>query len=94
MQLTRDHGTHEVNLAPDFSAFPRHLFDGHDAAAPGPLQRRRQRRGDVCTKTKSPNSISYHLQPVEFFTVPGADGTPLDAELIKPPGFDPRANIR
>ena len=32
---------------------------------------------------------SYHLQPVEFFTVPGADGTPLDAELIKPADFDP-----
>ena len=33
--------------------------------------------------------LSYQLQPVEFFTVPGADGTPLDASLIKPPGFDP-----
>ncbi len=29
------------------------------------------------------------MQPVEFLTVPGADGTPLDASLIKPPGFDP-----
>jgi dipeptidyl-peptidase 4 len=31
---------------------------------------------------------SYHLQPEEFFTVPGADGTPLDAAMIKPDGFD------
>jgi dipeptidyl-peptidase-4 len=31
----------------------------------------------------------YRLQPVEFFTVPGADGTPLDAEIIRPPNFDP-----
>jgi dipeptidyl-peptidase 4 len=27
--------------------------------------------------------------PVEFLRVPGADGTPLDAWIMKPPGFDP-----
>ncbi len=32
---------------------------------------------------------SLGLAPVEFLTVPGADGTPLNAYLIKPAGFDP-----
>jgi dipeptidyl-peptidase-4 len=39
-------------------------------------------------ENKVPELDRYHLQPVEFFTVPGADGTPLDAEIIKPPNFD------
>jgi dipeptidyl-peptidase-4 len=30
-----------------------------------------------------------HLSPVEFFRIPGADGTPLYASVIKPPDFDP-----
>src|SRR2546430_9761529 len=32
---------------------------------------------------------AYALQPVEFFTTAGADGTPLEAMMIKPAGFDP-----
>ncbi len=40
-------------------------------------------------ENRVPELAQYQLQPVEFFTVPGADGTPLDASIIKPPGFDP-----
>ncbi len=31
----------------------------------------------------------YAFSPVEFMTVPAADGTPLNAYMIKPAGFDP-----
>ncbi|MFZ5939831.1 MAG: S9 family peptidase [Bacteroidota bacterium] len=31
----------------------------------------------------------YRFSPVEFLSVPGADGTPLNAYMIKPPDFDP-----
>jgi dipeptidyl-peptidase-4 len=43
--------------------------------------------------TVSENKVAelddYRFSPVEFLTVPGADGTPLHAALIKPRDFDP-----
>ena len=69
-------------------AFPRHLFNGHDAAAPD-LYNADGSAVAALDENKVPELASYRLQPVEFFTVPGADGTPLDAALIKPPDFDP-----
>ncbi len=36
----------------------------------------------------------YDLPPPEFLTVPGADGTPLNAYIIKPRDFDPSKKYR
>jgi dipeptidyl-peptidase-4 len=88
VQLTTGHGTHEANLAPDFT----HFLDTYSNVAQPPRQTLFRADG-MSVKTLEENNVaelaSYRLQPAEFFTVPGADGTPLDAMIIKPPNFDP-----
>jgi dipeptidyl-peptidase 4 len=85
--LTREHGTHSVSLAPD----GRHFLDTYSAAMTPPQQRLYNADGGLVS-TLAENKVAeldkYHFQPVEFFTVPGADGTPLEAAMIKPAGFD------
>ncbi len=82
------HGTHEVSFAPDFG----HFFDTYSTAMTPPRQDLYRADGSVVGAIEA-NKVaeldSYRFQPVEFFTVPGADGTPLEAALIKPAGFDP-----
>jgi dipeptidyl-peptidase-4 len=88
VQLTTGHGTHEANLAPDFA----HFLDTYSNVAQPPRQTLfRADATSVATleENKVAELASYRLAPAEFFTVPGADGTPLDAMLIKPPNFDP-----
>jgi len=88
IELTHDHGTHEVHMAPD----GRHFLDTFSTAIKPPQQRLYNADGGLVAtleENKVPELEKYHLQPIEFFTVPGADGTPLDAAMIKPPGFDP-----
>jgi dipeptidyl-peptidase-4 len=43
----------------------------------------------VLAENKVAELDAYRLSPVEFFTVPGADGATLHASLIKPRDFDP-----
>jgi len=86
-RLSREEGTHTINLAPDAT----HYLDTYSNA----MRPRRQDlyRADgthqlALNENKVAELDAYALQPVEFFTVPGADGTPLEALMIKPPGFD------
>ena len=85
--LTHDHGTHSVSLAPD----GKHFLDTYSTAMTPPQQRLYSGEGNLVA-TLAENKVAelekYHFQPVEFFTVPGADGTPLEAAMIKPAGFD------
>jgi dipeptidyl-peptidase 4 len=86
--LTHDRGTHSVNLAPDC----KHFLDSYSSAMTPPRQTLYNADGGtvaVLNENKVPELASYRMSPVEFLTVPGADGTPLDAALIKPVGFDP-----
>ena len=86
--LTAARGTHDVELAPD----RKHFLDTYSTAMTPPRQDLYNTDGSTVAtieENKVSELESYHLQPVEFFTVPGADGTPLDAALIKPAGFDP-----
>ena len=88
VELTHDHGTHEVSMAPD----GKHFLDTYSNAIKPPQQRLYNAGGGLVAtleENKVPELEKYHLQPIEFFTVPGADGTPLDAAMIKPPGFAP-----
>jgi dipeptidyl-peptidase-4 len=88
VQLTHDHGTHDVSMAPD----GKHFLDTYSTAMAPPQQRLYNADGSLVAaldENKVPELAKYPFQPVEFFTVPGADGTPLDAALIKPAGFDP-----
>jgi dipeptidyl-peptidase-4 len=74
-------------MAPD----GKHFMDRYSTAMTPPQQRLYNADGSLVA-TLEENKVaeleSYHLQPEEFFTVPGADGTPLDAAMIKPTGFD------
>jgi dipeptidyl-peptidase-4 len=88
VRLTRERGNHGVNLAPD----ARHFTDTYSNAITPPSQDLYQADGSwiaPLTEIRVVELDSYRLQPVEFFTVPGADGTVLHASLIKPRGFDP-----
>jgi dipeptidyl-peptidase-4 len=87
VQLTRERGTHRVSLAPGQT----HFLDTFSSAMKPPRQDLYRADGAAVAalvENRVPELAQYQLQPVEFFTVPGADGTPLDASLIKPPGFD------
>jgi len=86
--LTREHGTHAVSMAPD----GKHFLDTYSNAVMPPQQRLYNADGSLVAmleENKVAELESYHLQPEEFFTVPGADGTPLEVAMIKPVGFDP-----
>lgn len=88
VDVTRDRGNHGINLAPD----SRHFLDTYSTAMTPPRQDLRNADGSrvaALAENKVAELDTYHLSPVEFFTVPGADGTMLQASLIKPRGFDP-----
>ena len=60
VQLTHEHGTHDGQSRARAGAFPRYLFERHEAAAPGPLPRRRQRRGGARRKSRPrTRSVSF-----------------------------------
>jgi dipeptidyl-peptidase-4 len=85
--LTHEPGTHDVEMAPDYA----HFLDNYSTAMHPPKQvLYKADGGAVATleENKVPELDSYHLQPVEFLRVPGAGGAELDAEIIKPAGFD------
>lgn len=87
VELTHEHGSHGLSMAPD----GKHFLDTYSTAMTPPQQRLYNSDGGVVA-TLEENKVAelekYQLQPEEFFTVPGADGTPLDAAMIKPVGFD------
>ena len=87
VELTHEHGTHGVSMAPD----GKHFLDTYSTAMTPPQQRLYNADGSLVA-TLEENRVAelenYHLQPEEFFTVPGADGTPLEAAMIKPNRFD------
>jgi dipeptidyl-peptidase-4 len=88
VQLTHERGTHRVSLAPGAA----HFLDTYSNAMNPPRQNLFSADGSAVAalaENRVAELADYRLQPVEFLTVPGADGTALDASLIKPPGFDP-----
>jgi dipeptidyl-peptidase-4 len=87
VELTHERGTHGVSMAPD----GKHFLDTYSTAMTPPQQRLYNADGSpvaAVEENKVAELETYHFQPEEFFTVPGADGTPLDAAMIKPAGFD------
>jgi dipeptidyl-peptidase 4 len=88
VRVTREHGTHSASLAPD----AKHFLDTYSTAMTPPRQDLYSADGSrvaALADNKVAELDSYRLQPVEFLTVPGSDGTPLQAALIKPRDFDP-----
>jgi len=86
-RITRDPGTHEILFAPDDSAF----LDTYSTAMTPPRQDLDNISGTriaVINANESPELAEYHLSPVQFLTISAADGTKLDASMIRPPNFD------
>jgi dipeptidyl-peptidase-4 len=87
-RITKDDGTHHVNIAPNDAA----LIDTHSNSMTPPRQDLLRADGSriaAVNENKVAELAEYHLSPVEFLTVKSHDGMPLNAMMIKPAGFDP-----
>ena len=89
VRVTERAGWHEVNPSPDLQYY---LDTFSNVSTPptvalhrmdGTLLRTLEDNADLAARVEA-----LSLGPVEFLTVPGADGTPLEAYLIKPHDFD------
>ncbi|MGH9737708.1 MAG: S9 family peptidase [Candidatus Acidiferrales bacterium] len=88
-RVTKAPGVHDLIIAPDDSAF----VDTYSNAMTPPRQdlyRIDGSRTAVINKNEVSDLGAYHLSPVKFLTVSAADGTKLDAELIRPRDFSPK----
>lgn len=90
IRLTKEDGSHGINMSPDAAYYVdtwstattparQDLFRADPAGAGRPL---------AINENKVAELAEYGLSPVEFLKVRGADGTELNASMIKPPDFD------
>ena len=87
-RISQRPGWHRVSLSPTF----RHYIDySSDITTPTVVTLRRINgaRVDIIEANDMPGLQEYTLSTPEFLQVPAADGTPLNAFMIKPPDFDP-----
>jgi dipeptidyl-peptidase-4 len=87
-RLTKEDGTHQVNLAPNTAYF----FDTHSNVLAPPRQDLFRVDGSLIAtinENKVVELADYHLSPVEFVKVKSSDGGLLNGFMIKPPNFDP-----
>jgi dipeptidyl-peptidase-4 len=87
--ITHTAGTHDVIMAPAGCA---HFVDTASTEVTPPHEDIDHADGTlevVLNENYVAELDADHLSPVEFFRIPGADGTPLYASVIKPPDFDP-----
>ena len=87
-RLTKEDGTHGINMAPDASSF----VDTYSNSMNPPRQdlvRIDGSRVAAVNENKIAELADLHLSPVEFLSVRSHDGMQLNAMMIKPPDFDP-----
>ncbi|MGA7914870.1 MAG: S9 family peptidase [Candidatus Acidiferrales bacterium] len=87
-RITQDSGSHSVKIAPDNMTF----IDTYSNVTTPPrqdLERMDGTRIAAINEDKIPELAEFRLSPVEFVEVSADDGTQLNAEIIKPPDFDP-----
>jgi dipeptidyl-peptidase-4 len=86
-RITREDGSHGVSLSPDAA----HFVDTWSNAMTPPRQDLRRADGThvrAINENKVAELAEYRFSPMEFLKVRGADGTELNAFLIRPPDFD------
>ncbi len=90
VQVTTGAGWHSVDLSRDFD-YVVDTYSTTASPATTTLYRTTGERLEVLVDNAALKErlAAYDLPPAEFMTVPGADGTPLNAYLIKPRDFDP-----
>jgi dipeptidyl-peptidase-4 len=89
LRITKDRGTHNVNFAPNATAF----YDAYSNTATPPRQDLYRADGSriaTINENKIAELADYHLSPMEFLTVKSRDGVQLNASIIKPPDFNPQ----
>lgn len=89
-RLTREPGSHSINLSPDFSLF----IDTYSSAAVPPLARLHEADGRLVRPLVDNARVARELEragarPPEFFTFTTEGGVELNGWMIKPPNFDP-----
>ncbi|WP_218827538.1 S9 family peptidase [Rubricoccus marinus] len=90
VQITEQAGTHSVDLSRDFDYF----IDTYSNATTPATTALYRTSGDQVSVLVDNDALiqrlaAYDLPAPEFMTVPGADGTPLNAYVVKPRDFDP-----
>ncbi len=90
VRITEGKGTHSVNLSDDL----RYYIDTFSNATTPPVVTLHRIDGEQRKVLEGNEELrqtlaAYDLPAPEFMTVPGADGTPLNAWLIRPKDFDP-----
>ncbi|GAC1627267.1 MAG: S9 family peptidase [Candidatus Acidiferrum sp.] len=88
LRVTKEEGTHAVNLSPEFISFID-IYSNSNHQPRQVLLRADGTRIAALNENKLPELGEYHLSPVEFLTVKAHDGMPLNAMMIKPPDFNP-----
>ena len=86
-RLTKEDGTHMINLAPDASAY----VDTYSNTATPPRQDLFRSDGSkivTINENKVEELAQFRLSPVEFFTIQSRDGVRLNCFMIKPAHFD------
>ncbi len=87
IRLTKEDGSHGINMSPDAAYY----VDTWSTAMAPPRQdlfRADGTRAQVINENKVAELAEYTLSPMAFLKVRGADGTELNASMIKPPDFD------
>lgn len=87
-RLSREDGVHRVSFSPD----RRFYLDVHSSHAILPSLSLRATDGALEAMLAPPRTellAGLDVEVPELMTVPAADGTPLQASLLKPRGFDP-----
>ncbi|MFB6099099.1 MAG: S9 family peptidase [Salinibacter sp.] len=89
-KITSRPGWHSVNLSKDLAYY----IDQHSAAGTPPAWTLHRADGTRLTTLQANDALkqrldSLDLPPKRFTTLPAADGTPLNAYVIKPTDFDP-----
>ena len=90
VRITRRPGTHGIDLSGDF----RYYIDSYSNTTTPTVTTLHRADGSVVKVLEGNDELidrltEYDLPQPEFMQVPGADGTPLNAWLIKPSDFDP-----
>ena len=89
-QITQTPGWHGIDVSGDYAYF----IDAYsNSTTPSTTTLYRTDGSEVMVLEDNEALIdhlaAYELPPVEFLSVPAADGTPLNAYIIKPSDFDP-----
>ncbi len=85
-RITKEAGAHSVHFSPAANAF----VDSYSNAMTPPRQDLYHADGAriaVLNENEVAELNEYHLVPPQFIVIPGADGTPLEAAVIRPPDF-------